>query len=548
MNHLIDLQCTLYTDGALDTAEASEMADHLASCAHCRARIQAYAGESALIRAALMQQEAVPIATVPKFSKGLDLKTFAFANLATGLVLWTVQFLWKTLFGELIVNIFTEITSIYVPNAYELIVAAAMYVYREGTTMIDTYLGLIVLTAVVLGVATLALRYRRARTMVGLGLGVVLGASLVAPTPAHALDFRFGEDLVNITAGETIADTLVIGGESVIIDGNVEGDLITGGERLVINGSVSGNVIALGQSVTINGNVGGTVIGAAEVLELSGAQVVGDIWVAGETIELGKGTRIGRNATVAGERIILTGHVTRDLTVAGESLEVSGSVGEDIEAFTDQLRLIGDASVGGDIRFRSDDEDRLQQSPDATVQGSVTFSSVFEESEPRNRYLDPQFYINQVLGLVAAFVAGVTLLWFFPDLRYLRLGNSGENFRTAGLGLIGIISLPVVAILMGITVVGLPLTVVGLFFWAFMLYFAKIVLASYLGQVILVSSDQDDSLPLTLLAGLGAIFVAVNIPAVGGIINLLLTIIGVGMILRLMLRYVRDLDEDQLTG
>jgi len=61
--------------------------------------------------------------------------------------------------------------------------------------------------------------------------------------------------------------------------------------------------------------------------------------------------------------------------------------------------------------------------------------------------------------------------------------------------------------------------------------------------LLLDSPEEGSSLPLTLLAGLGIITVAVNIPAIGGILNFLLTTLGVGMIVLLVLDYTYELSD-----
>jgi hypothetical protein len=63
--------------------------------------------------------------------------------------------------------------------------------------------------------------------------------------------------------------------------------------------------------------------------------------------------------------------------------------------------------------------------------------------------------------------------------------------------------------------------------------------------MILGSSEKNNSLPWTLLAGLVAIILVINIPAIGGIFNFILTIIGFGLIVQVVLNYTLGLDGNQ---
>ena len=46
------------------------------------------------------------------------------------------------------------------------------------------------------------------------------------------------------------------------------------------------------------------------------------------------------------------------------------------------------------------------------------------------------------------------------------------------------------------------------------------------------------------MAGLVVVYVATNLPAIGGIVNIFLTIVGFGMIVQLVLSYASDLDAE----
>jgi hypothetical protein len=482
---------------------------------------------------------------VPKFGKPIGLREFAIANLVTGLTIWVVQFLWKTLFGELLVSAFSWITLITVPDPFELFVSIARYFSQEGTNLIYTYIGIVIVSLIVTALGWFAFSYRKTRGMLSLCILVMLSGTLLVAPSADALEFRRDDNMVTIDASETIDDTLIVAGETVVVDGTVTGDLIALGDRVVVNGSVGGNLVTFGDSITVHGRVGGFVLGAGSSIELVDAVVEGDLWSAADRVSINRESRIGRNATIATELATMAGEVERDLLAFGEKIELSGKVGEDFEVFAERVSLMGSANVGGNLRLRIDDEDNLQRSPNSVVGGEVEFLLQESGLDQINRYATLGFYIHQLLRLVSAFIAGFALLWLFPGLRDITLDSGISGIKTAGIGLVGLVALPVFMLLFAVTVVGLPFTVVGFFSWLLAIYFAKIVLASVIGQMILVSSEKNNSLPWTLLAGLVAILFVVNIPAIGGIFNFILTILGFGLIVQVVLNYTLGSDGNQ---
>ncbi|MBT4160601.1 MAG: hypothetical protein HOE54_04790, partial [Gammaproteobacteria bacterium] len=302
MSHLTDLQLSMHADGALAENEVAGLQSHIDSCSACHGRLIDYTEERRLIGTALQSDDnvAVPDIEMPRFKPPITLRSFAIANLVTGLAVWLGQFLWKTLFGELIMSAFTQITSLYVPDAYELMANTVLYLSEEGIVMLDNYIGYIALLIAVVTMVWLAASWRRAAT----GLVVLVATGLLLPVnDAQALEIRRSENMVSVEAAEVIEDTVIMVGDTIVIEGDVRGDLVATGRRIVMSGSVGGNLVALAESVSIQGDVGGFVISAASSVELGESTVGGDLWSASANTTLGRDTRITGNATVATELV-----------------------------------------------------------------------------------------------------------------------------------------------------------------------------------------------------------------------------------------------------
>ena len=84
------------------------------------------------------------------------------------------------------------------------------------------------------------------------------------------------------------------------------------------------------------------------------------------------------------------------------------------------------------------------------------------------------------------------------------------------------------------TLVGAPLGIIAFLLYLMALYLAGILTANQIGRLLPGGSDGGRMLPL--LAGLGVVFVLVNLPVVGGVFRLVAVIIGLG----LLLLWIRD--------
>jgi cytoskeletal protein CcmA (bactofilin family) len=541
MTHLTDLQCSMYVDGALTSEESSVLDDHVAGCTTCQARLSVFREDKGFITIAMTNEfEVVPQLELPKFKKPVGLREFAVANLLTGLLFWLAQFSSKAIFGEIVVDGFSWLTSIFVPDVYDLALTTTLYFTNEGTVMIEAYSGFIV--AAILAVAATWLLLYVVKSKQALSfclLTVVLGSGLALPQEASAIEHRRGS--VVIPSGEIVNDTLLFTGESIVVDGIVTGDLVVFSKRVVVTGKVNGNLIAFAESLSISGEVSGTTINAGKSVELTDANLGGDFWGAGESIQISRETRIVGNAVLAADQASVQGEVGKDLTTAAETVELRGKVGEDMVAYGSSIKLLGDAGVVGDLTIHSEGEDSLSRSSESTVGGSIQFEHHDSDGRSKNRYATFQFYGFQVLKLAAAFIIGYGLFMLFPTVRSVSLDGGVTGFVTAGVGLVTLVSLPVILVLVAITVVGLPVTFFGFATWFLGLYLAKIMVAWLIGSRLFSDSDGERGVALPLITGLAIVSVAINIPFIGGVISFVMTIVGIGMLVQwLMANYSRD--------
>jgi hypothetical protein len=128
-----------------------------------------------------------------------------------------------------------------------------------------------------------------------------------------------------------------------------------------------------------------------------------------------------------------------------------------------------------------------------------------------------------------------------PALRDVSLPNAAAVLRSGVIGLAAAVTLPVAALLISLTIVGLPIGLLLFVLGLIGLYFAKTVLAQIIGRALFETPDDPPHYAATLLAGLVIVIVAINLPLVGGVANFLLTVVGFGVIVTLLLsRFSRD--------
>ncbi len=390
-----------------------------------------------------------------------------------------------------------------------------------------------------LGVAVAAMASLSALLSFGVGAlyrrvfgTAVLLLCLLAPSPGKSFELRHVHDGdVRIGASETVDETLVVSAGNVHLDGVVEGDLIVATERLHNAGTLRGNLYAFARRLEICGTVTGSIVVISEESDLDGA-IAGSAWLATDRLEVGPAGRIGRDLAVFTNEIALAGRVERDVFVAGDRVEVRGEIGRDLAARwgAERVTLLDAARIGGDVDAWLHDPAQLERAAGARVAGEVR---THERESARDHYLaafrSPRFWAFHAWFFVAAFLFGLLVHAFAPWLLELQISTTRQLFSTLGMGFVALVVTPIALLLLVLTLIGIPVAILGLFAFLVAFYLAEIVVAAWIGRWLLPPRTASTfSFGRTLLVGLAVVVAAEHIPFVGVPVWSVVVLIGFG--------------------
>lgn len=526
-----EIVCSTYVDGELAGTEARAFTAHLENCPWCQDLVHAFRRERDALFEVMGNAEAFLVETQPApVSAPSPIHTLKLLGLVIGLAAlmrvglgwvmglelpWSIEWLNP-------LNVSGQLSMLFSTGAYFI-----EYYQNGGTTMV-TLIGNVGLTVgFIMLLASLYLLLRRpAGTLAVLG-GLLLLLGYVQP--AEAIEIRSDEN-ISVNAGEIVDDTFVAFGRTVRIDGEVTGDLIAFAQSIEINGAVLGDIYAFGRTIEADGRVGGGFGGFGQVIRI-GDSIGQSVYGFGQSIRSSRDATIEGDLFAFGENISVGGSIGRNVTVFGSTLTISGEVKRDV-TFGGQLATVqSSASIGGNLDVGLPDEENLSVHSAATIAGEtiVDFPQPDQEEEEKDGMLSVWNIAWTALWLVTAFLSGLLLLWALPALRRVPLDNLNGILTSAGLGFVLVTATPVLAVVLAVTLIGLPAGLVIAAVWALSLYVSKIVVAHFLGNALLRPKQRDvRSMLLPLLAGLVLVLVAVSLPYVGWVINLLLVIIGLG--------------------
>lgn len=318
----------------------------------------------------------------------------------------------------------------------------------------------------------------------------------------------------------------------------VEGDYVGAGGSITIDAPVKGDALAVGGSVDVRGPIGDDLrIGGGNLNVAS--TVGGELIAAGGNVVLGPAALVERGAFLNGGRISVEGKIVGNLRANAQRIVLNGEVTGDARLVAEQIELGPKARVGGALSHASRD---FTQADTAVVAGAVTRDEAAnrprERSEERHRawHWDSgqASWAGRVLGYFGLLAAGALWILLFPKF---SAAAPDEIRRSPGLSLaigLGVLAgVPVLAVLLFISLLGIPLGIA-----AFALY-PLLLLLGYLAGVLFVAQRARQAIngatPPTFRTTIGFVALALlivmlvsGLPVVGPLAVFVTTIAGLG--------------------
>jgi cytoskeletal protein CcmA (bactofilin family) len=320
---------------------------------------------------------------------------------------------------------------------------------------------------------------------------------------------------VTVPAGTTHEGDLSVVSGTVIIDGTVDGSLEGVAGSIVITGTVTGNVEAAAGSLTIAGTVEGNVESG------TGSIVLREDGRIGGSVETGAG-----------------------------SLTIDGAVDGDVRAGVETLTIGETARIGGDLTYAAE---RVSISGDADINGTV------ERRDSLEIGIGPPFDFGfglggllasgtfALFGFLVNFLLGAVLLVAAPGFAR-RVADTGrtEVPKSGIAGLLAFFGIPVGLVALAITIVGLPLSLAGIFVYLLLLWVSFVYGGLVTGTWLLSLADYDSRWAgLALGLAIPALLAFVSL---GGILGFLYILLGLGAFVLSALAVRRGGDERPPAG
>lgn len=285
---------------------------------------------------------------------------------------------------------------------------------------------------------------------------------------------------IGIPASADNADGLFVEGTAT---GRLDGSVFSAGETAGSDAEISGILFAAGRDV----NVGGRseyAMAAGYGVRLSGS-VENDAFLAGNTL-IATGS-IDRDLFAAGNNVSVTGTVGRSLYVYAQNATITGNIGGDVYISAENIIVSDGAEIGGKLHYNENASVSAPKSviSDAQIYMAPSVSVDSEAAAAGNYGAKITGKLISYIGLVAlAFVLlWLTPLWETVDKKYYA-APFGIYARAFGIGFAVLAALPVAAIFLMLTRIGVRLAFVLLLVYAAVITASLIFPGFFLGALL----------------------------------------------------------------
>lgn len=516
--HVDEMTLLLYVERQLDREAAQEVSLHTQTCDKCLTLLRALDRESRLLtRSMLEQDEPLPARLAEFHAKAKR----------------SMQWIWGVVFGLAVLGVYTLYTWYIEPLQLKLEQVGfggtnllSLLVFQgalwKGWQSMFTLFQFVALA----GLATFALFAGRKYLRRGSAMAVMfatLGAMLMAWTPASAMEFRKGNS-VQVKKDEAIKGDLFVASENVRVEGTVDGDVYVAGKQVEVSGHVTGDVLCACQSLRISGQVDGNVRNASNNLTVTG-NVGRNVTSFTETTTIDSTGKIGRSFTSFSSNVTLDGTLGLDFLAFFKHAAIDGSVGGEVRTKGESMSVGSSASIAGKAMFEGDEP--------ADVASGAKLASPIQFKKHEHRHETERgagYYIWRVIWTGTYIIFGMVLLAVLPLLGRESLESAEHYGASFGLGVLVLFAVPIAAVIVCFTVIGLFLGLTTLALWVVMMMAAEVIVGTSVGQWVMGQTSEYWALVLRMVVGIILVRIVTTIPFLGGWARFAVALWGLGAI------------------
>ena len=267
------------------------------------------------------------------------------------------------------------------------------------------------------------------------------------------------------------------------------------------------------------------------------------VWAdeSGSRVRIGGDVEVAKDERVTGDSVAMFGNHKVEGSVNGSvitifgDLELSAPVSGNVVTIFGKTILKDTAVINGDFIAVAG---KVERSPKAVISGEFTNVNLGDIGSEISRNVHVNLPISfvwpfRINTIFLSLFVTLLLIYFFPkNLQNIMERVEKDPLRIAGTGLVGVIAVIFAALLLTITIIGIPVAMLlALVIWlGFVLGNSALYL--FIGEYLVRELNWKVSKYVAGIIGTVLIGLVAILPVVGGLIELIISLLGFGAVIR----------------
>ena len=320
----------------------------------------------------------------------------------------------------------------------------------------------------------------------------------------------------SITFKDEVNGSAMLAGESVDVDGYVNGINFSAGNKVKFNGQ-SDYMFLAGNSINVDGDV------------------LKDVAIAGNIINIGNKANLQRDAVIAGSDIEIGGIIGRNVTIYGAKVSIkNASIYGNVRIFAQEIKVDDTSFIAG----------KLSYPEDANVSISSNVKNVVKTSPIQTDRGDDlaNYLMSRVWSLMSLVLIFSLLSLLIPKLfeniqkRYEKV-DFNRGVQTFTKGIVFLILVPVLCLMLLMIPFGIPLSLIIFALYIIIIYLSKLFAGYFVGYKLWQKFFNNSINMLVVgLFGITILFVLDLIPIVRYFVMAFSLLFGIGIIIESLIK------------
>ncbi|MCZ7396922.1 MAG: hypothetical protein O8C59_00165 [Candidatus Methanoperedens sp.] len=253
-----------------------------------------------------------------------------------------------------------------------------------------------------------------------------------------------------------------------------------------------------------------------------------------------KNARIARDLTLGAGNAVIDGTVNGNINGGVSDLEMRGATKGNVTVEIDEnIKIFPGATIGGNLEYTAPKQ--------GEISGIVSGKTTYKETPIKKEDFESKIE-GEIIGYLWLLLIGIVSLMLAPELT--RKNSDAvpvKPLKNLLWGLLFLIITPIVAVLLLITIIGIPLSLIIFIIYIISLYISRIYVGFWVGQYVLKKLKIETRFKvLTMASGLLIVLIGTNLPIIGIFIHFVVLLLGLGAIALTEYDIYRKLKEQKV--